>query len=203
MLESMLGKAPRLLPVLDILSVDYVIPLTDLLREQGIQVAEVTLRNPVSLQALAVMKKYAPDMTIGAGTIRSVVEHDQAVAAGADFTVSPGLSLDIWRASREADIPHMPGVATATEVMTARALGAQVLKFFPAGAAGGTAMLKSWFGPFPDVMFCPTGGIDASNLAAYLALPNVLCAGASSFFPADAMARGNWDEIRRRLGVIG
>ena len=136
-----------------------------------------------------------PEAIVGAGTIRSAADARAAKAAGSLFGVSPGYASEVGTACRDAGLPLLPGVATASEVMAAQADGLQFLKFFPATAAGGIPMLKALGGPFPDVVFCPTGGITPETAPQFLALSNVLVCGGSWLTPADAVAAGDWDRI--------
>ena len=132
---------------------------------------------------------------VAGGTIHSAADARAAKAAGSLFGVSPGYTSEVGTACRDAGLPLLPGVATASEVMAAQADGLQFLKFFPATAAGGIPMLKALGGPFPDVVFCPTGGITPETAPQFLALSNVLVCGGSWLTPADAVAAGDWDRI--------
>jgi 2-dehydro-3-deoxyphosphogluconate aldolase/(4S)-4-hydroxy-2-oxoglutarate aldolase len=163
----------------------------------GVKVLEITLRTAVALQCIEAIAKAVPQAIVGAGTLRSAADARAARAAGCSFGVSPGYTAAIGAACREADLPLLPGVASASEVMAANADGLTFLKFFPAVPAGGVAMLKALHGPFPDVSFCPTGGLTADNAASFLALPNVRVCGGSWLTPADAMEQGDWARITR------
>jgi 2-dehydro-3-deoxyphosphogluconate aldolase/(4S)-4-hydroxy-2-oxoglutarate aldolase len=148
----------------------------------------------VALQAIAAMAQ-VPGAIVGAGTIRSAADARAAKAAGAVFGVSPGYTAEVGAACREIGLPLLPGVATASEVMAAQADGLSFLKFFPATAAGGIPMLKALAGPFPDVVFCPTGGISLATAPDFLGLPNVKVCGGSWLTPADAVKAGDWARI--------
>lgn len=185
-------------PVIPVIVLDRVadaVPLARALLEGGVQVLEVTLRTPCALACIDAIARELPAARVGAGTVRDAAEARSARDAGATFAVSPGFGDGLSAACRELALPLLPGVATASEVMAAQAAGHHFLKFFPAAAAGGTAMLKALAGPFPEVRFCPTGGIGAANAAEYLALPNVAVCGGSWLTPADAVATGDWARV--------
>jgi 2-dehydro-3-deoxyphosphogluconate aldolase/(4S)-4-hydroxy-2-oxoglutarate aldolase len=152
----------------------------------GIRVIEVTLRTPQAAQAIEAIAAQVPDICVGAGTVMS--QHDLSLAAnaGATFAISPGATRELLEAGAQFRIPYLPAVATASE-----------LKLFPANVAGGPGALKAFAGPFPDVRFCPTGGIGPETAASYLALPNVLCVGGSWLTPADAIRSGDWGRIEQ------
>ncbi len=161
----------------------------------GIRSLEVTLRTPAALAVIRRMRDAVPDAWVGAGTVLDRTQWEQARDAGAQFGVSPGLTQDLATAVREGPVPFLPGVATVSEAMRAREAGFSTLKFFPAEAAGGRALLKSLHGPLPELRFCPTGGIHAGNASDYLALPNVVCVGGSWLVPEDALAARDWARI--------
>jgi 2-dehydro-3-deoxyphosphogluconate aldolase / (4S)-4-hydroxy-2-oxoglutarate aldolase len=161
----------------------------------GIGVIEVTLRTTAALQAIEVIARKVPEITVGAGTVLSVADLKAAAGAGAAFAISPGATATLLDSGVDGPIPYLPAVATASELMTGINAGYRCFKFFPAGAAGGIAMLSSLGGPFPEARFCPTGGISQATVKSYLDLPNVLCAGGSWLTPADAMARKDWSTI--------
>jgi len=185
------------IPVIVIDRLDDAVPLARALVAGGVKVLEVTLRTPVALQAIAAMAREVPGAIVGAGTIRSAADARAAQQAGAVFGVSPGYTAEVGAACREVGLPLLPGVATASEVMAAQADGLSFLKFFPATAAGGIPLLKALAGPFPDVVFCPTGGITLQTAPEFLALPNVKVCGGSWLTPADAVKAGDWDRITR------
>ena len=193
---SLAAPAP-VIPVIVIQRVDDAVALARALVAGGIRVLEVTLRTPAALAAIAAIARAVPDAIVGAGTVRSDVDARAAHGAGAQFAVSPGWSPRVAAACRSLGLALLPGAATASEVMQAADDGFRFLKFFPAAAAGGTAMLKAWLGPFADVAFCPTGGIDAANAAEYLALANVKVVGGSWLTPPDAIAAADWVRIER------
>jgi 2-dehydro-3-deoxyphosphogluconate aldolase/(4S)-4-hydroxy-2-oxoglutarate aldolase len=182
------------IPVIVIDRLEDAVPLAQALVAGGVKVLEVTLRTPVALQAITAMAQ-VPGAIVGAGTIRSAADARAAKAAGAVFGVSPGYTTEVGAACREIGLPLLPGVATASEVMAAQADGLSFLKFFPATAAGGIPMLKALTGPFPDVVFCPTGGISLATAPDFLGLPNVKVCGGSWLTPADAVKAGDWARI--------
>jgi 2-dehydro-3-deoxyphosphogluconate aldolase / (4S)-4-hydroxy-2-oxoglutarate aldolase len=149
----------------------------------------------VALQCIEAIAHAVPQAWVGAGTVRTLADVQRAKDAGARFAVSPGYLSTLSHACREIGLPLLPGVATGSEVMQANADGHRFLKFFPAVAAGGVAMLKSWAGPFHDVVFCPTGGITAQTAPEFLALPNVKACGGSWLTPPDALANKDWARI--------
>lgn len=196
------GHGP-VIPVIVIERLEDAVPLAQALVEGGVRVLEVTLRTPVALQAIEAMARSVPGAIVGAGTIRSAADAHAAHQAGAVFGVSPGYTAEVGAACRAAGLPLLPGVATASEVMAAQADGLNFLKFFPATAAGGIPMLKALAGPFPDVVFCPTGGISLQTAPDFLALPNVKVCGGSWLTPADAVKAGDWARITQLAREAG
>jgi 2-dehydro-3-deoxyphosphogluconate aldolase / (4S)-4-hydroxy-2-oxoglutarate aldolase len=185
------------IPVIVIDRLEDAVPLARALVAGGVKVLEVTLRTSVALAAIEAMAREVPGAIVGAGTIRSPADARAARQAGAVFGVSPGYTAEVGAACRDVGLPLLPGVATASEVMAAQADGLSFLKFFPATAAGGIPMLKALAGPFPDVVFCPTGGITLQSAPDFLALPNVKVCGGSWLTPADAVKSGDWARITR------
>ena len=183
------------IPVIVLQRVEDAVPLAQALVAGGVRVLEVTLRTPVALEAIARMVREVPQAIVGAGTVRTAADARAAAAAGCRFAVSPGYTDAVGNACRSLGLPLLPGVATASEVMQAQDAGYGFLKFFPASAAGGVPMLKALAGPFPDVQFCPTGGLTPANAPEYLALPHVPVCGGSWLTPADAVAAGDWARI--------
>ena len=183
------------IPVIVLQRVEDAVPMARALVAGGVRVLEVTLRTPVALRCMEAIAGAVPEALVGAGTIRSPADARAARDAGCVFGVSPGYTAAVGSTCRQIGLPLLPGVATASEVMAAQADGLQFLKFFPATAAGGIPMLKALAGPFPDVSFCPTGGITLESAPQFLALPNVLVCGGSWLTPADAVAAGDWDRI--------
>ncbi|WP_324693008.1 bifunctional 4-hydroxy-2-oxoglutarate aldolase/2-dehydro-3-deoxy-phosphogluconate aldolase [Candidatus Thiothrix phosphatis] len=185
-------------PVIPVLVIKHAIiarPLAEALVEGGLHVLEVTLRTPAALEVISAMSE-VPGSIVGAGTVLTPADVRAVKDAGARFAVSPGATDSLLAAAQEANLPLLPGAATVSEVMKLMALGYDMLKFFPAEAAGGIKMLKSIHGPLPDVRFCPTGGISADTFGNYLALPNVLCVGGSWITPDDKLQANDWAGIR-------
>ncbi len=155
----------------------------------------MTLRTPGAPAAIRAVAAEVPEAVVGAGTVITPGQVDEAVAAGARFLVSPGWTDTLLEAMRASGVPFLPGVSTASEVVALLERGVREMKFFPAGAAGGTAYLKSLAGPLPQARFCPTGGIGPDSAPEYLALPNVGCVGGSWMLPADAVAARDWARV--------
>ena len=185
------------IPVIVLQRVADAVPLAEALLAGGVKVLEVTLRTDVALACIEAIARQLPEALVGAGTIRNAADARAARDAGSRFAVSPGYTSEVGKACRELGLPLLPGVATASEVMTAQADGHDFLKFFPAQQAGGIPMLKALGGPFPDVAFCPTGGITPETAPQFLALPNVKVCGGSWLTPADAVEKGDWARITR------
>ena len=185
------------IPVIVLQRVEHAVPMARALVEGGVRVLEVTLRTPAALACIEAIARAVPEAIVGAGTLRTVADVRAARDAGCQFGVSPGYTLEIGAACREDQLPLLPGVATASEVMAANADGLTFLKIFPATAAGGVAMLKALAGPFPDVVFCPTGGITLETAPQFLALANVKVCGGSWLTPGDALDSGDWARITR------
>ncbi|MGQ4660895.1 bifunctional 4-hydroxy-2-oxoglutarate aldolase/2-dehydro-3-deoxy-phosphogluconate aldolase [Lysobacter sp. F6437] len=194
-IDALLRRAP-VLPVLAIDHLDDAVPLARALVEGGLPVLEVTLRTDVALAAIRRIADEVPDAIVGAGTVLTAADLDAVVAAGAAFAISPGTTDALYIAARDASIPWIPAIATASELMRGLEHGHRRFKFFPAEAAGGVATLKSFAGPFPQAKFCPTGGIDADSAPRYRALGNVVTVGGSWMVPKDALASRDWDRIR-------
>lgn len=183
------------IPVLTIERAADAVPLARALVAGGLRVIEVTLRTAAALEAVRAIAAEVADCVLGAGTVTEPRHAEAAVAAGARYLVSPGTPPALARALAQATVPAVPGCATVTEALWLAEHGFRVLKFFPAEAAGGTHWLKSVAAPLPELRFCPTGGIDARNAAAYLALPNVLAVGGSWVAPKEALAAQDFSRI--------
>lgn len=193
-LLAILKTAP-VIPVLTVHGPDDAVPLARALVEGGLSVLEITLRTEGALKAIEAIKHAVPDAILGAGTVLSSSQVEEARSAGSRFLVSPGSTVKLAEAAAYAGIALLPGVATASEAMAMAELGHHILKFFPAEPAGGVSYLKSLSAPLPHLMFCPTGGIDEEKARTYLALPNVICVGGSWVTPADAIKAGDWKRI--------
>jgi 2-dehydro-3-deoxyphosphogluconate aldolase / (4S)-4-hydroxy-2-oxoglutarate aldolase len=195
MTEPILGGA-RIVPVVVLDDADSAQPLAEALLRGGLPVAEVTFRTPAAEVALRRMAA-VPGLLVGAGTVVSASQVDVAVEAGARFIVSPGLSRAVVERAQQHGVPVFPGVATATELMSALELGLRVVKFFPAETLGGVAALKAIAAPFPGVRFVPTGGITAATAGSSLALPYVAAISGSWMVTAQLVASGKFDEVER------
>lgn len=191
------------IPVIVIQNLEDAVPMAQALVDGGVKVLEITLRTPVALRCMEAIARSVPGAIVGAGTIRSVADAQSARDAGCRFGVSPGYTSEVGHYCRNVTLPLLPGVATASEVMQANADGYSFLKFFPATAAGGIPLLKALHGPFPDVAFCPTGGITVETAPQFLALPNVKVCGGSWLTPADAVAAKDWARITRLAQEAG
>lgn len=190
-----LMRTGPVIPVMVIEAIDQAVPLARALVAGGIRVLEITLRTPVALQAIEAIARDVDGAIVGAGTLTRPEDFARSIRAGAVFGVSPGLTPELIAAARDSRLPLLPGVMTPSDVIAARAAGFTELKLFPAEQCGGTGMLKAMAGPFPDVTFCPTGGITAARAAEYLALANVACVGGSWLTPRDAVAAGDWHTV--------
>jgi len=193
-IREILALAP-VVPVLTVTRVEHAAPLARALVDGGLRVIEVTLRTAVALEVVAAMRAAVPEAIVGVGTLSRVDELVAAERAGARFGVSPGFAPELAAAATTVSYPLLPGVMTPSELMAARGAGFTALKLFPAEQAGGVGMLRALAAPFPDVVFCPTGGITAATAPAYLALPNVASVGGSWIAPPDRITAGDWPAI--------
>lgn len=183
-------------PVIVLDKLESAIPLARALCDGGLKVLEVTLRTPVALDAIRAIRLELPEVIVGAGTVINEKGMELSVEAGADFIVSPGFTHSLVDAALENDFPYLPGVNTPSEMMSLVEKGITTMKFFPAEAAGGVAMLKAIGGPLPQISFCPTGGINPRNARSYLELDNVACIGGSWMVSTALVAEAHWDQIR-------
>ncbi|MFI9796481.1 bifunctional 4-hydroxy-2-oxoglutarate aldolase/2-dehydro-3-deoxy-phosphogluconate aldolase [Streptomyces sp. NPDC052302] len=193
-MTSVLDLAP-VVPVVVVDDPSDAVPLARALVAGGLRAIEVTLRTPAALDAIRAVADAVPDAVVGAGTVLTPEQVTRSAEAGARFLVSPGWTDALLDAMRASGVPYLPGVSTASEVVALLERGVRELKFFPAEAAGGTAYLRSLYGPLPQVRFCPTGGIGPASAPDYLALPNVACVGGSWMLPADAVAARDWGRV--------
>ncbi|EPZ93596.1 bifunctional 4-hydroxy-2-oxoglutarate aldolase/2-dehydro-3-deoxy-phosphogluconate aldolase [Helicobacter pylori] len=184
-----------IVPVVVIENIKDAVPLAQSLVEGGIPIIEVTLRSSCALEAIELIAKNVPKMCVGAGTILNLTQLEQAQNRGAEFLISPGLTIKLLEYAKKKDMPLIPGVSSSSEVMQALELGYSALKFFPAEYCGGVKLLNAFNGPFKGVKFCPTGGISADNMRSYLNLENVLCVGGSWLTPKDLIQNKEWDKI--------
>lgn len=193
-MEKLLARSP-VLPVTTMPELEIALPLARALKNGGLNTIEVTLRTPCALTAIELIKKELPELCIGGGTVTSVEQLEQLHDIGAGFAVSPGLMLELLRRARELGIPYLPGVASVSELMVGVNEGYRCFKFFPAVASGGVETLKSLAGPFSNVKFCPTGGINQNNFADFFALSNVVSVGGSWLAPQSLIDRKDWQGI--------
>ncbi|GAA7824309.1 bifunctional 4-hydroxy-2-oxoglutarate aldolase/2-dehydro-3-deoxy-phosphogluconate aldolase [Helicobacter pylori] len=184
-----------IVPVVVIENIKDAVPLAQSLVEGGIHIIEVTLRSSCALEAIELIAKNVPKMHVGAGTILNPTQLEQAQNRGAEFLISPGLTIKLLEHAKKKDMPLIPGVSSSSEVMQALELGYSALKFFPAEYCGGVKLLNAFNGPFKGVKFCPTGGISADNMHSYLNLENVLCVGGSWLTPKHLIQNKEWDKI--------
>ncbi len=184
-----------IVPVVVIEDIKDAVPLAQSLVEGGIPIIEVTLRSGCALEAIELIAKNVPKMRVGAGTILNPTQLEQAQNRGAEFLISPGLTIKLLEHAKKKDMPLIPGVSSSSEVMQALELGYNALKFFPAEYCGGVKLLNAFNGPFKGVKFCPTGGISADNMHSYLNLENVLCVGGSWLTPKNLIQNKEWDKI--------
>ncbi len=174
------------------------LPLAKALTEAGLPIAEITFRTEGAAEAIRIMKQAYPDMCVGAGTILTEAQIEEAAKAGADFLVTPGLDADLVRYAQSRALPILPGVMSASDLHRAHRLGLSLVKFFPAVQAGGVPMLKALSAPFPMFAFMPTGGITEDNLIDFLRTPHVMCCGASYLAPDALIACGDFKTITAR-----
>jgi len=186
-----------IVPVLVINSVEEALPIAEALLTAGIKVLEVTLRTPAALDVISIIAKELPEAIVGSGTVTNRQMLQQSYDAGAKFAISPGLTKDLLQAGNESSIALIPGISSISDLMDGADYGYDHLKFFPAEASGGVNAIKSIGGPFPDVRFCPTGGINLTNIRDYLALPNVACCGGSWLVSSEIVEHKRWSEITR------
>jgi 2-dehydro-3-deoxyphosphogluconate aldolase/(4S)-4-hydroxy-2-oxoglutarate aldolase len=199
-IDAIMRTAP-VIPVIVIDDLAHAAPLAEALVAGGLTVLEVTLRTPVSLEAIAEMKAVSGAI-VGAGTVTNARQIDEALSAGAEFVVSPGLTEPLGRAAIASGVPFLPGIATAGDIMRGLDLGLDRFKFFPATAAGGLPALKSLAAPFGEVRFCPTGGIGPDTAAEWLAFEPVLCVGGSWVSPKGAPDRAEIERLARAAASL-
>jgi len=197
LIEKICSEA-RILPVITIGSEEQILPLADALAAGGLKTLEITLRSAYGLTAIRRLREERPELCVGAGTVMDKRMMDEVEAAGAQFIVSPGCTEELLQAGVNCSVPLLAGTSNASDIMRGYALGYRRFKLFPAEICGGIAALKALGGPFGDVRFCPTGGVNAANAAQYLALPNVMCVGGTWMIDGASLASGDWAAIRQR-----
>jgi 2-dehydro-3-deoxyphosphogluconate aldolase / (4S)-4-hydroxy-2-oxoglutarate aldolase len=193
-MRSLLNIVP-VIPVVVVKDAADAVPIARALVDGGLPIIELTLRTPAAMDAIERIAAEVPDILVGAGTVVDTDQPKRAAAAGAQFLVSPGSTPRLRAAMRDSGLPHLPGVATVSEMLALLEDGYTEMKFFPAEAAGGATYLRAIHSPVPAARFCPTGGITPANMASYLALPNVGCVGGSWLTPAEAVSRRDWTTI--------
>ena len=195
-------RSGGILPVVAIDKIEYAVPLATAIVEAGLPGMEITFRTECAADAIRAIRKAFPDLLIGAGTILSRALANEALAAGADFLVTPGFNPKVVTYAIEKNVPVYPGVTTPAEIEEAMEMGLEVLKFFPAEMSGGIAKLKILAGPYKNIKFIPTGGIDEKNFKDYLALDNVVAVGGSFMIAKKAMTTGNFEAVKAELDRI-
>jgi 2-dehydro-3-deoxyphosphogluconate aldolase/(4S)-4-hydroxy-2-oxoglutarate aldolase len=190
-----LFEQATIIPVLTIERLEDAVPLARALVAGGVRTLEITLRTPVAIESAKAIMAHVPEAVVGIGTILNADDLARAEGIGARFGISPGATPDLLKAAAASALPFAPGIATASELMLGLSLGFNLVKFFPAEQSGGIKALRALAGPFPDVRFCPTGGIGEANAASWLAEPNVVAVGGSWLCPAAEIRSGNWAGI--------
>ena len=192
--EQILTSGP-VVPVIVINKLEHAVPLAKALVAGGVRVLEVTLRTACGVEAIRAIAQQVPEAIVGAGTVINSQQLQQVTEAGAQFAISPGLTEDLLKAASAGSIPLIPGISTVSELMLGMDYGLREFKFFPAEANGGVKALQAIAGPFPQVRFCPTGGISPANYRDYLALKSVHCIGGSWLVPNEALETGDYHRI--------
>lgn len=187
--------ASPIVPVMVIKDIEDAVPLATALSKGGINVFEITLRTEAAIGAIQAISKAMPESLVGAGTVITTEQYDEVVAAGAKFVISPGSTVKLLAHAAKGSVPLIPGATTASEIMAALEQGYDHLKFFPAEASGGASVLKAISAPLPQVKFCPTGGINLSNLAEYQAVDSVVTIGGTWMIPANLIDNKDWEKI--------
>ena len=193
-IDELCAKA-KILPVITIAREQDVLPLADALAAGGMTALEITLRSAFGLSAIRILREQRPELCVGAGTILDRHQLAAAEAAGSQFIVTPGSTQDLLQAAVDRPLPLLPGVSSASEIMIGYAMGYRRFKLFPAEISGGVAAIKALGGPFNEVRFCPTGGVNADNLKKYMALPNVMCVGGTWMIDNEWVRNGDWNRI--------
>jgi len=190
------------IPVLEVARVEQAVPLAEALAAGGVKVIEITLRTQAALAAIEAVRSHCPLCIVGVGSVRTPAEMRNARAAGAQFAVSPGCTTTLAHTALGLNFPYLPGAATPSEMLALLEMGFGHVKFFPAQAAGGMAMLRSVAGPIPQLKFCPTGGIDETSYPDFLNLSNVFCVGGSWMAPRASVEANDWPRITALASAI-
>jgi len=199
---SDLINGQKVVPVAVLENEEQAIGLSQALLEGGVSVIEITLRSAYAINAIELIKKQFPQMVVLAGTVNVTEQMRAVVDVGVDGIISPGITTSLLSKAEQLNIPYLPGVATASEVLMAIEYGLTECKLFPATVAGGLSALKAFSGPFAEISFCPTGGVSADNYQEFLALPNVVCVGGSWLAPAKLVREGDWQAITQLCKAI-
>ena len=194
--EELLAENKKIVPVVSVPALELAVPLVDSLVSSGFNLIEITLRTDCALDAISRLSIERPDVIIGAGTVKTCAQLEHAVQAGARFIVSPGLDIGMVNEANHQNIPIIPGIMTATELMQAENIGLRVAKLFPAMLAGGVDFLNAMQPVFPEMKFFPTGGIREDNLNEFLACDNVLCVGGTWLTPTKLVIQQDWAKLR-------
>lgn len=185
----------RVLPVVTARDPESTVQLALAVQRGGMRAIEITLRTDSALDSIRAVREQVPELLVAAGTVTTPAELEQALDSGVSVALSPGATPRLLAAARESGLAFIPGVASASEVMQGMDHGFETFKLFPAETVGGRAMLRSLAGPFPNIRFCPTGGLNPANFRDYLALPNVICCGGSWMVGPELVDNANWNEI--------
>ncbi len=191
-----------IVPVVSFTHSRHIKPVADILSEIGVGCVEITLRTPVALEAITFFAQNFPDCRVGAGTVINEHQLELVVREGAQFVLCPGLSAKLIEKARALQTAIIPGVATSSEIMRGLGMGLSDFKFFPAAAMGGVETLRSLKGPFPDVWFCPTGGITMDNFEAFLMESNVFAVGMTSILPNVLQEQENWGQLKKIASLV-
>lgn len=200
--EKWFQQTKAIMPVIVIDNLDDAVPLAKALIAGGIHCLEVTLRTEHGLQAIKLISEACPEAIVGAGTVTNAEQMQQAYDAGAKFIISPGISHELCEKSVLLNLPYAPGVMTPSEIIVGLAYDIKLFKLFPADIAGGAKMLKALAGPFPNIQFCPTGGVTAENAESYTSLKNVAAIGGSWVCPRELVIKKDWQAITKLCEVI-
>lgn len=195
LIDRICGQA-RILPVITIAREQDILPLADALAAGGLKTLEVTLRSEHGLTAIRLLREQRPELCVGAGTVLDRSMLAAVEQAGAQFVVTPGCTQDILEAGVESPLPLLPGISSASEIMMGYALGYRRFKLFPAEISGGAAAIKAFGGPFGEVRFCPTGGVNPGNVKQYMALANVMCVGGTWMLDSSWIKNGEWARVQ-------
>ena len=195
-IDALTARA-RILPVIVINSENEILPLADALAAGGLTTLEVTLRSQYGLKAIKLLREHRPDLLVGAGTVLDRQMLKAVEEAGAQFVVTPGCTQDMLEAGVDSPVPLLPGISSASEIMMGYALGYRRFKLFPAEVSGGVAAIKAFAGPFGDVRFCPTGGVNTGNVNTYMSQANVMCVGRTWMLDKDWIKNGEWEKVEQ------